>query len=798
MAFSLLNVLGLSIGMASCLLILQYVVFERSYDAFHDKGDRIYRVSVYKPRVDERSATTSVPLGPALKADFPEVQAFVRVTKAYGPTITYGNGATYRAFNEDKVYFADSSFLSLFSFPLLKGNAAAALAGPNAVVLTESAARQYFGEEEPLGKTITVHEGNFGKLLCTVRGVMADVPENSHLKFKVLVSFETILQNENGLFWANGTNWSWSSFYTYVLLAPGTDPQRLANKLPGLVRKYQKDDVEDVYALQPLRRIHLYSNLTSEAEVNGDSNIVYFITLVAFFILVIAWVNYINLSTARAINRAREVGVRKAAGASRGQLIYQFVFETVLLNILALGLTGLLLWSAEQVYGVLEQLTGVAAAGRLWDDPLYFTLFLLTFAVGALLSGIYPALILSAFNPVQVLKSKVTGSGKVSLRKGLTVFQFTASIALLTGTLAVYNQLGYMRNKNLGMNIERLLIVKGPAILGEGTANQARLFRERMRAYPQVAGITSSQSIPGKDFNIKFGNQIRRFRQPMVGKANFFATTVDYNFLDTYGIKLIAGRNFSPQFGTDANYQTVIINEVAARTLGFENPASAVGEKILNNYRQAEIIGVIQNYHHRSLKQSIDALLFFVGEPDAYFTLRVKAGPEPARALSSLVQQAEAQYKEMFPGNPFEYFFLDAFFNEQYKADQNFGRVFRVFSLLAILVACLGLYGLASFIAVQRTKEIGVRKVLGASVAQILLLLAKDFVKLILIATVIAWPLAYFGIRRWMETYPFRTPLEWWLFVLPGGLVLLVALFSVSYQTIKAASTDPVRSLRYE
>jgi putative ABC transport system permease protein len=526
-----------------------------------------------------------------------------------------------------------------------------------------------------------------------------------------------------------------------------------------------------------------------EAEANGDGNAVYLLLGIAFFIVVIAWVNYVNLATARAINRAKEVGIRKVVGSNREQLVKQFLFESALLNAMAVGLALVLVLVALPFF---NRLSGQQMGFSLLGSAAFWGSLAALYVVGTLLSGLYPAFVLSSFMPVTVLKGKLSTSRRgVTLRKGLVVFQFAASLFLLVGTFTVFRQIQYMRSQNLGIQIDQTLVVNSLIVRDSTFLTQLDAFKDEMRRIPGVRKITVSTSIPGEAAGWNAGGIRLKGTDEAQGKQ-YRVIGMDYDYLDAYGLKLLAGRKFSKVYGTDP--QSVIFNKMAVQQLGFDKPEEAIGKEIEFWGKQYTIIGVADNYHQQSLREAYEPLIFrLIPDASNYFSVKVETGQLPAT-----IAGLQKGWNTFFPGNPFEYFFLDDHFDAQYQADRRFGQVFGLFTGLAILVACLGLFGLASFTTVQRTKEIGVRKVLGASVRQILQLLYKDFALLVVLAFVFAVPVSWYATHRWLQTYAFRIEPEWWLYALPFGLVLLVALLTVSYQTLKAALANPVSSLRSE
>ncbi len=802
-----INLFGLALGMAACLLILQYTSFEWSYDRFHVNSNKIYRLQAERfapEEPTEKSAKTTPDLGPALKAAFPEITAFTRVAPWLGGVVsTFALGGQPLAFNEPDVLFVDAAFLRLFSFPLRQG-LASALDEPNTVIITKQAAKKYFGNQNPLGKTLTLDNHNQGHhFTVTVRGVCREAPANSHLKFNFLVSRLTGGQE--------GGPRTWSS-YTYLLLSPQATAAALAAKLPRFMPQYQGNQAEkstDKFrlSLQSLTDIHLYSNLAEEVSGSGHGKMVWFLTFIAALILLIAYVNYINLATAQATERAKEVGIRKVLGSQRGHLIQQFFLESLLLNFLsaalALGLVQISLpW--------FSQLVGIPVSFYLWQNYGFVGAFFGLLLTGALLSGLYPALVLSAYQPVQVLKGRlVQRSRGITIRQSLVVFQFVASVTLMMGTFTVYRQLNYMRHKDLGIDITQTLIIAAPQARRETYEDELAFYRKNngfkaeISRYPGITGITATSNVPGIPIDWA-PRYFRRADAPDAAAVNRPTMAVGPEFIDQFNLKVIAGEKVSPEKAKGmraGNITPIMLNEAAVRACGFASPEKAIGQAIFmrngsgKNFEN-RVVGVLRDFHQQSLKETYTPLIFLISEDAGaitHYALKVN-GPH----IRETIAQIETTYKSLFPGSPFEYFFLDDFFNQQYQADQQFGYVFGLFTGLAIFVACLGLFGLCLFTTAQRTKEIGIRKVLGASVGSIVSLLSKDFLKLVLVANVLAWPLAYWGMQNWLQNYSFRIPVSAVLFVVPALLVVAVALLTVSFQAVRAAVANPVKSLRSE
>jgi putative ABC transport system permease protein len=792
--FTFINILGLALGMAACLLILQYVSFEKSYDQFHEKRDRIFRVSLTSIRSDQtiEDACAHNLAGPTLVAEFPEVIDEVHFRLRDKAGITYRN-THYR---ESKVALATENFFSLFSFPLLKGDPASVLAKPNTVVLSESTARKYFGTADPIGKVLGFNDG-YHQLSLQVSGIMKNMPANSHFHLDLLISYASSKDWES---WKYG--WSGNNDFVYVLLAPNANAASLAAKMPAFNQKYlHKDNRIDHLVMQSLNDIHLYSNKTYEAESNGSAQLVYSLLGIGILLLVVAWVNYINLSTARSAERAKEVGIRKVMGSQRGQLMRQFLLEALMINTFAI----LLAVTIAQVTGPLfDGLTGKPLSQYALPFPLWAA-WIGLFLLGSGLAGLYPAFALSGFKPIAVLKGKFVHSRKgIALRRGLVVGQFATTVVLIAVTLTIYRQLDYMQNRDLGMKPEQVLVLQAPQ-LPNADSSKSLLFKrfgQQVALSSAFRHVSFTECLPGNGFyelNTNSGD-IKRVNNPDPYPRQYAYFAVDEEFVPALGLKLLAGKGYLPKEAGN-NKNKILINDAARHQLGFRSASEAAGQLIKFGDATLSIAGVIANYHHHSLDKNYDPMVFYYDgnyENTSYISLKINGATRSRQQMAASIAAAENLWKEVFPGYPFDYFFLDDQFNSQYKADQQFGQVFTLFAALTIFVACLGLFGLVAFTTTQRIKEIGVRKVLGASEPTILVLLSKDFLKPILLANIIAWPLAWWGISTWLDNYAFRIGINAWLFIIPAVMVLLIAFITISLQTINAAKTNPVNVLRAE
>jgi putative ABC transport system permease protein len=813
--YTAINVLGLTAGIASCVLICLYIQDELSYDRFHAQADRIYRIDnelhiqsdVYK----YPTCTSAIPV--AMDRDIAGVNGYTRFSR-------FGNGANNevivrinpaagspRFFKERGTYAADPSVFSLFSFDLLKGEKETALDAPYSVVITEEIARKYFGETDPLGKVITftgvlpapVTDQDF-----KVTGVLAPVPSNSHIHFDMLVSMETL----GALIRANNANnpnpnnqdplnsWQNDGFYSYVLLDAYKNPKDIEKQLPALVDKHVEDRAQRAFvnpSLVPLTDIHLHSNLRNELEPNGSLTSIYIFSTVALLILIIAAVNYTNLAIARSVRRSREVGMRKVLGASKRQLMNQFLSESVLLTTLATVL-GLLV-ARFLLLGAFNQLAGKQLSIQWLDNGFVWLLLGFIILFVGLVSGSYPALFLSSMPTLDVLKSGGSGksgggTGSTSLlRKGLVVFQFVISVILIIGTWTVYNQLNYIKTKDLGYDKDQILVLPDAnAIL----TPRFNTFKAELTRNPAIRSITGSLSAPG---GLRLITIVKTETLPDVQNLNLAAINCDFDYLKTMGIQLVQGRDFDPAQGLDST-EAIIVNEAAVGILNLgDQPVGKIIEVTeANGFVRKRIIGVAKNTNFEPLYRKTEGA-FYTPFPAFYTNIFVKI--DPAR-LAQAIEAVRQVWDKFVANQPLEYAFLSENLNRLYVAEEKLGKIITYFSLLAVLIACLGLFGLASFSIEQRVKEIGIRKVMGATVLDVLVLLSKEYIWLIGIATLIAWPLAYYLIHQWMGNFVFHADIPWYAFVAAGFIVCVLALLTVNFKAIRAAQSNPVKSLRSE
>ena len=788
--YSFINLLGLSIGIACCILILLYVQDEFSYDRYVPEYRDTYRIvlDVQTPERGEiRMARTPPPWGPSLAEDYPEVEQYVRFKT---PLVSWlvSNEAEDKRFHEKGFYFADHTVFAFFDFELLRGDPETALLEPRTVVLTETAAEKYFGGQDPMGRALRLD--NTHDFLIT--GIMRDVPRRSHFSFDILASISTlgavaIYGDTNYHTWRRGLA---PDLYTYIRLRAGSPAGELEVKLPEFLRAHMGEAMDRVNVrfsprLQPLSSIHLHSNLEAEIRANSDIRYVFIFSAIAVFVLIIACINFMNLATARSAGRAQEVGLRKVVGAQKRQLILQFVGESTLLAFLALGIALVLVMVFLPFF---NSLSGKHLSLSLADPAAFLGLTGLTLLVG-LLSGSYPAFFLSSFEPVAVFRGSLkAGRANARLRKSLVVFQFALSIVFIIGTGVVYRQLHYVRNKVLGFEKEQVVVLP----MGDPRARQIYLtFKDRVLQSPRVPALAGTSSVPG-------GLIGRMLMLPEGAEAGNEVTMemffVDHDFVEAMGIELAEGRDFSQEFATDAD-EAFVLNETAVRQLGWED--RPLGRRItVQGFRRGRVIGVIKDFHAKSLHQRIEPLVLQIApDPDAFLQLVARIAPGD---IEGALADIRAAWTEVYPNDPFVYSFLDEDFDSLYRSERLRGSIFLTFSLLAVFIACLGLLGLASFTAEQKTKEIGIRKVLGATEASIVRLLSLEFIRLVLVAGLIAWPLAYLLMHNWLGNFAYRITMPWEPYVAAGVMAVVIALTTVSFQAVRASLTDPVESIRTE
>jgi putative ABC transport system permease protein len=800
-SFSAINILGLAIGMATCLLILQYVSFKLSFDQFHKNADNIYRVAndrYQQGRLIQHGTITYSAVGKAMNDDYEEVVQNARVEPWNEVILTYND----KKIAEDQILYADSNFLSMFDFPLLAGDKRSVLKEPYTMIISENLVEKIFdykGDDygQFLGKAVKYGTDS---MPYKIEGICKNVPENSHLQFRILVSYKTLAS----FGWKESEyDFTDSDFWHYVRLKPGTDYKAFNAKLDAFSQKHfegsKVSGSDEKFYLQPLSKAHLYSDFEYEIGRTGSATVVWALLIIALFIITIAWINYINLATARSVERAKEVGIRKVVGCERKQLIIQFLSESAIVNLVSMTLAiGFVLLLQSAFNNLLKYQLSLSYLLTKGLNGYSILIGLISIIIaGIFVSGLYPAFVLSSFKPIAVLKGKFSSSQKgIFFRKALVIGQFTVTIALIIGSLVVMKQIRYMNHKALGFNMDQVLIVKPPTLTKWDSTfiSRTNSFKEELKTLAHVKAAATSWNVPGGDIGRSFN--VRQADSATTNKFTVRHTAVDYDFLNVYGIILIAGRNFT-QADHDPRgnkLHNMLINKSAAKLLGFSSPENAIGKSILSGDRKWDVIGVVDDYHQKSLRYPLEPIIFMpFYSTNSEISVKLTPGDLPGT-----IQQIKKKYEAFFPGNLFDYNFLDETFNKQYENEQLFKKAFGIFAGLAIFVACLGLLGLTMFATIQRTKEIGVRKVLGASVSSIVVLLSKNFLKLILLSTIVAFPLAWWAMHTWLQDFAYRVNIGWWIFILAGASALLIALTTISFQAIKAAIANPVKSLRTE
>jgi putative ABC transport system permease protein len=795
--YTALNILGLTIGITCCLLIFQYVSRERDYDTFQKNGSQIVRIRLdeYKQgKLMWQSATSYPAFGPLMKKDYPEVENYCRLID---DELLLSNDERNVKFSETKGYYSDPSAIDMLGVQLIRGSEKTALNAAGKIIISQSMAKKYFGTDDVVGKILTSRDGGPLKTF-EITGVFKDYPANSHLTISYMVSYATLVK----LLAADGdksdpanTAIGWYDFYVYLQLKSGTDLEKFQAKMPAFANKYinnrpgnKANNARNELYIIPLSDIHLYSNYNQEAEVNGNGSAVKFMFLIGLIIMAIAWINYINLATARSVERAKEVGVRKVLGAARRQLVRQFMIENILLNttaivIAAVAVSMLTPWFNHLVGN--ENVKMFSMSGRYW------LIFSAIFISGTLLSGLYPAFVLSGYQPVAVLKGAFKNtSGGMLLRKGLIIVQFGVSVILIAGTIIVYQQVSFMRNQKLGVNIKQTLVLDGAGSVTDSLyQNTLTSFKTELLKIPGIKRMSASTSVMGRE--IYWTNGFRNLENKALGGFTLYRLGADYDFIPQFELKLLAGRNFSQAFATDK--KAAILNDKAVTLLGFKSPEDAIGKRVASG-DTLTVIGVVQSFHHLGLQKPIDPQIISL-RPNTRNAYSIKL---QTTDIQKTLASVKALWSKYFPKDPFNYSFLDDQFNNQYKSDQQFGEMFTLFAFLAILIACFGLVGLSAYNILQRTKEVGIRKVLGASVQHVVFILSKDFLLLVIISFVIAAPASWLIMNNWLQDFAFRINISWWVYGVAGALAFAIASGTLSFQAIKAALANPVKSLKTE
>jgi len=775
--YSIFNIIGLAIGLAAFWQVFLYVQKETSYDKFHKKGDRIVRAAT---NIDTHSEKLETPFSaPALainvKQEFPEIESSVRISPA---SLLFTNGSV--KYQEDNCLFVDSSFFRIFDFPLISGSPNNVLTEPFVVVLSQSSAKKYFGNTDPVGKTLLLSGGKFN---TKVTGVMKDLPVNSQFKADILISMPTAVRFGNT---AMDRNWSNVSLQTFFLLKPSTNYKALAAKMPRFLEEkvgnlMRQSQTQYTIVLEPLKDIYLHSK--RGGGVSGNLINVYTFACIGLFILLIACINFINLSTARSSERAKEVGIRKVIGAEKRQLTFQFLAESVILA----GISFLLSFVVTTLFlPIFNQLAGKKISnGIISENPINILIMLLISLSIGILAGAYPALVLSSFKPITVLRGKFSTSNRgVLLRRVLVVIQFTICIGLIVATMIVYQQLQYMRNSNLGFKNEQILVI-------DTHWDPNRLsYRDRITNIPGVKSTSLTSNVPGDEMTMTARIQFEK-NEGVVKTSTINQLSVDFEYIPQFSMEIISGRNFSPTFQTDSSH-AMVINESLLHLIGFRNAGEAIGKRFIQNEKDGTIIGVLKDFHFRGLREGIQPLSFNI-DPGNWRFVCVKLKTD---RLNETIDALEKVWKTTIPQRPFSYYFADEYFNKQYRTDENFGKLFVCFSILTVIISCLGLVSLSSYSTLQRKKEIGIRKLLGASVFNIVKLLSIEFLKLIAIAFVFASLITWYPIHVWLEEFQYRRSVQWWVFIVAGGFVLFIAFATISIHVVKAAISNPIKSLK--
>ena len=775
--YSFINIAGLAVGIACTIFILLWVQDELSFDRFHENADRIYRV-VASTSDDgvPTNANGSFGVGPALKKDFPEVIETVRIRKM-GQNVKRYVGYKDKKFYESRFFFSEPTIFTFFNFPLVKGDSTAALNEPNSIVLTEEMAKKYFGNEDPIGKIIEADPYNDGELmLFRITGIAKNVPRNSHFHFDFLASYSSQNDDTDNI----------SDFYqhfTYVLLNSKTSVESLDNKLLDFLHRNWRKDPWYTISLQPLCDIRLYSRLRSEIEPTGNILYVYIFTAIALFVLIIACINFMNLTTACAVKRVKEVGIRKVVGARKNQLVHQFLGESLLLSIYSALAAVLIVVSVLPLFNRLtsKYITLIS----LINPSFVLGIAAITLTVG-FIAGIYPAFFLSAFQPMHSLKSRTGYSfSGTALRKGLVIFQFALSIGIIISTMVVHKQMRYIQSQNLGYDREQILVIP----LNKDLRQNYEGFRNELLKYPGIENISTSSYVPTRGsahLTFRFEGQEEDLSQVIY--------LVDKEFVSTFGLELLAGKNPQHPISKDGTSE-FLVSKLTIQEAGYSSPQEAIGKGVNLREYKGHIVGVVNDINIYSLHQVPYAISYVVTSINNHNYLSIRILPQN---IPETIGHIQKTWLEMVPSYPLDYFFLDASFEQMHISDKKMSEIFSIFSILAIFVACMGLFGLATYTAEQKTKEIGVRKILGASASSIYLLLSQEFLKWVALANIIAWPVAYYAMHKWLQNFAFRITIGWEIFLVSGGVALFISVMTVSFQSIKATTVNPVDSLRYE
>ena len=787
--FSVINILGLSVGLAVSVLIINYVWFEFSFDKMHQKHDRIYRVEsqFYEGnRLTDDWATSSFGYGSAISKEMTGVEDFVRIAvHNTEQTVSYKDQRS----RETGIAYTGPSFFSVFNYKLKDGALNDQLKRPNTVVITESVAKRFFGNENPIGKLLTFAKGTtFSDFEVT--GILEDFPKSSHVRFNYLISYETLPNWQKDF-------WYIHEVYTYLLLTSGKHPEDIEAQFPLMAEKYKTGDAlknkKWAVKLVPLDEIHLNPQKQYEREIKGNKKSLITLIIIALVILITAWINYINLTTARAMERAKDVGVRKVAGAFRHQLIRQYLIESCLINVVAVFFAVILVIVLKPVF---NQILGDNIGLLVVMQPVFWGFSIVILSVGILLSGFYPAFVMTKVKPAIILKGNYFNSGSAgTTRRILVVFQFAASLFLICGTFIVYKQVKFMQNQNLGVNIDRTIVMRFP-VSRVDLNKQVAMFAEKLKQENLISSVTIAGAVPGMEVAMFASNRMQGDGQEQ--QRLYEMLPVDDRFIETFDFKLMAGRSFQKGFGNER--EQLLVNEAALVSLGISNPEAALGKKVMleGEAIPATIIGVVKNWHQRGLGNPYTPVMFIPSDRIGWIPPRFVAVKVAGNHVDAVLDLVRSNWLSYFPEASFDYFFLDSFFDNQYQTDRRFGHIVGVFTALAFFISGLGLWALAAFTASKKTKEVGVRKVLGAQTSNIIYLFSKEIILLILIALAIATPISVLVMKNWLLNYAFRTNISWWIYLVGGVVTLCIAILTILWQSWRAATRNPVEALRYE
>ncbi|OFY61598.1 MAG: hypothetical protein A2Y71_11510 [Bacteroidetes bacterium RBG_13_42_15] len=784
--FSLINIAGLASGITAFLFILLYVTYERSFDAYHKNFDNIYRLRYERSSVTGESvkfASCCPPAAIRIRELYPEVEKIGRIFR-YRATVIFGD----RKFYEERMYFAEPQIFEIFDIQFITGSPSSGISSANCAFISQSKARKYFGENDPMGQTISVDK----EMSFVITGIFRDIPENSHMNFDILLSWPNLITH-----YGPDIEGSWgdTGFFTYFILNPTASPEGFEGKLKELVERDFGEELRSYkltcdLKVQPLKDIHLKSKFMQEMEVNGNSDTVLFLNIIAFFILIIAWVNYINITTARALTRATQVGLSKIAGASRIQLIGQFIIETFLINLVALGFSFILLILLRPLF---HNLTGIPSSFSFWKEGWFWLTIIILLVSSVILSGVYPVFVITSVKSSKMIQGNYSHSKSgVFLRKALVVFQLLMAISLITCTIIVFRQNNFIREQDKGISIKDILVVRAPRVRDPSFGSRLVTFKEELIKNQLIAKFSVGTEVPGRQILWDAGGI---FRVGSDQSKNYQITGIDYDYLDLLEATVIAGRNFDRSFGSDSS--SLILNEKATKWMEFESPAEAVGAKVNYWDNIYTIIGVVKDYCQQSPKEAYEPHIFrFMPhgrDIRGFFMMKVLPGNE-----NDVLNLVEEKYCEFFPDNPFDFFFLENYYDQQYRNEKLLGNIFGIFALLSIIITCLGIFGLTSYLMIQRTKEISIRRVLGSDKHNIILLFSKDFIFITAIAFVLAGPVSYLWITGWLKTFELKLGITFWDFLLPYLFVQFLTLVTIGFIVSKTASVNPSDNLRTE